>query len=84
MKTFFEVIVAAAMLCGLGYLIGRHQSRQESLECRVESVVTDAENVNFQGVKTPYTIVSYQPQFRTFLVPGEIGKPGQIVYVPKP
>ena len=85
MKTFLSVSLYAAAGLALGFLLAKHQARLNSVECRIEGVVTEpAEGkANFQGVERPYTIVVHQPPHRTYLVPGVLGKPGEFVYVLK-
>lgn len=85
MKSSAAVIVCVVTLSGLGFLVGRHQSRIESLECRIERVVMpeDAPDVNSEGIQPPYTVVVYEPVYETHLIPGILGKPGGIVHVPK-
>jgi len=83
MKQFFQIACCAVVLCGSGFLAGRHQLRQDSIECTIESVVKESTEINSEGVKPPYTVVVYQPAHETFLIPGVLGAKGNIVHVPK-
>lgn len=81
---FTVVLVAVSVMAG--FLIGVNQKQQNMLACTVERVIDDPgdEPAALGPNDIPRTILSYSPQWTTFNLPGDLGEPGQIVYVVPP
>ena len=83
----FFLYAACLSLAGFSLFSISHQQDvgPKTVRCVVERVVDDEsdEPVANEQWKRPYTVLSYQPAWTVFDVPGDLGEPGKYVnYVP--
>jgi hypothetical protein len=78
---FFVYHACLSVMLFVGFSIHESKTGSKVVECTVERVVDsdDDEPVANERFKKPYTVVSYQPRWAVFDVPGDLGEPGQIV-----
>ncbi len=89
MKMIDRVFLYIACICVAGFSLFSISHQQDvapkAVRCVVERVVDDEsdEPVMNEQWKRPYTVLSYQPAWTGFDVPGDLGEPGKYVnYVP--
>jgi len=89
MNSVDRVFVYVACLAVVGFVALSRVDKQESqraVPCSVVRIVDDESDpaVFDPNATTPYTVLIHQPAWTTFNVPGDIGKPGDTVYVVPP
>lgn len=64
----------------------QQNTRPKTVACTVARVVDDDadEPVANENLKPPYTVLQHEPAWAVFALPGDLGEPGQIVYVVPP
>lgn len=67
----------------IGYLAGARERKTHRLECSVVRIVDseDDEPTASGSPKLPYSILHHQPKWSSHVVPGIVGKEGEIVYL---
>jgi hypothetical protein len=70
----------------VGFLIGVQAKRPQMLQCTVARVVDDVldEPSAIVDYPLPYTILTYEPKWEVFHVPGVIDEPGRRVWFTPP
>jgi len=83
----FVYLACLSIVCFVGYSIAEKKFiGNHIVECTVERVVDDSDDMPAvdERYERPYTIVSYQPRWSVFTMPGDLGEPGQIVRLSPP
>jgi hypothetical protein len=82
---FYAACLSVAGFC-LFYVAHQQDTGPATVKCTVARVVDDEtdEPVVNERHKRPYTVLHYQPAHSVFDLPGDLGEPGQIVYVIPP
>jgi hypothetical protein len=77
--------IAAVLLVFFGYAAGKLEQRDSMIPFRVVRVVPDSdlEAVTITGMSAPFTVLVCETRLNVTL-PGELGRPGDIVYIPDP
>jgi hypothetical protein len=83
---FFVYLACLSVMLFVAFSIHEAKQGDRLVECVVERVVDsdDDEPVANERYKKPYTVVSYQPRWAVFDVPGDIGEPGTVVKLVPP
>lgn len=80
-NTVFLIVVCCS---AVAYFAGSYQARMNSLPFQVDRIVEKgSREKNSRGIPAPYTILSYRPDFQVEIIPGIVGKPGQVVRIPR-
>ncbi len=66
-----------------GYFVGFIDKQESMVECTITRVVRSEsqEPLATGDQKIPYTVVSYSPRWRVFILPGVAGEDGQVIQV---
>ena len=83
----FVYFACLSVIVFVGYYIAEKQViGSHIVECTVERVVDDSNDMPAvdERYDRPYTIVSHQPRWSVFSVPGDLGEPGRRVNVVPP
>jgi hypothetical protein len=85
-RVFLYAACIAAVLLSVFEVAHQQDTRPKTVKCVVARVVDDEsdEPVAIERHKRPYTVLHYQPAWTVFDVPGDLGQPGQNVYVVPP
>lgn len=80
----FALCLIVLALTGIfGYIAGIIDKQESMVECTVMRVVrSESQDALATGdKKIPYTVVSYSPRWRVFILPGVAGEDGQVIQV---
>ena len=82
-KTVFGVLIGIVVAASIGFVAGRNEKNSTMIECTVTRVVrsNDQEPLAGKNPNIPYTVLSYSPAWKIFILPGVAGEDGQIVRV---
>jgi hypothetical protein len=82
-KTVFGVLIGIVVAASIGFVAGRNEKNSTMIECTVTRVVrsNDQEPLAGKNPNIPYTVLSYSPSWKVFILPGIAGEDGQTVRI---
>lgn len=78
-------VLVAFLLAGLGYAAGRFEKHDAMLCFKVARVAGEGQTdvSALSGLKAPFTVLTHEVRLNVTL-PGELGRPGDEIYLPDP